>query len=62
MSGPIPCSSCGQPVPPGRLACPSCGALVASVSRIDAERVLDAEAGADAGPGPAAGAGAEGAG
>lgn len=33
MSGPVPCRSCGQPVPLGRLACPSCGALVASVSR-----------------------------
>jgi hypothetical protein len=35
MSGPIPCPSCGQPVPPGRLACPSCGALVASVARVE---------------------------
>ena len=35
MSGPVPCPSCGQPVPLGRLACPSCGALVASVSRVE---------------------------
>jgi hypothetical protein len=37
MSGPVPCRSCGQPVPLGRLACPSCGALVASVSRAEPE-------------------------
>lgn len=37
MSGPVPCRSCGQPVPLGRLACPSCGALVASVSRPEPE-------------------------
>jgi len=44
MSGPIPCPSCGEPVPPGRLACPSCGALVASVAR--------PEPAAAEGPGP----------
>ena len=25
MSGSVPCPACGRPVPPGRLACPSCG-------------------------------------
>lgn len=31
MSGSVPCPSCGQPVPRGRLACPACGTLVAAV-------------------------------
>ncbi len=31
MSGSVPCPNCGRPVPPGRLACPACGTLVASV-------------------------------
>lgn len=57
MSGPVPCPSCGQPVPAGRLACPSCGALVASVSRavpdVSVTPVPDAnvDAGGDAGGG-----------
>ena len=42
MSGPVPCRSCGQPVPLGRLACPSCGALVASVSRAEPEANAEA--------------------
>jgi hypothetical protein len=46
MSGSIPCPGCGQPVPPGRLACPSCGALVASVSRAGAADAPDAAGGA----------------
>jgi len=59
MSGPIPCPSCGQPVPPGRLACPSCGALVASVARVEPIAATgddDDLAGVppDAGPEPAA--------
>jgi len=29
MAGSIPCASCGTAVPPGRLACPACGTLVA---------------------------------
>jgi len=41
MSGPVPCPSCGQPVPLGRLACPTCGALVASVSRAEPEVVAE---------------------
>ena len=32
MAGSVPCANCGLPVPPGRLACPSCGTLVASVA------------------------------
>jgi hypothetical protein len=43
MSGPVPCRSCGQPVPLGRLACPSCGALVASVSRAEPEANVEPE-------------------
>ena len=31
MAGPIPCPSCGQAVPRGRLACPACGALIGQV-------------------------------
>ncbi len=31
MSGSIPCPSCGQSVPPGRLTCPACGSLVRPV-------------------------------
>jgi hypothetical protein len=30
MAGSTPCVSCGTAVPPGRLACPACGTLVAS--------------------------------
>jgi hypothetical protein len=35
MTGSVPCPICGLPVPQGRLACPSCGALVASVAHGD---------------------------
>ena len=57
MSGSVPCRSCGQPVPPGRLACPACGTLVASVSSpvVDAAPRLDPDPEAEPAvePGPA---------
>lgn len=41
----IDCASCGSAVPPGRLACPACGELLASVSgRVVAPRVVVREA------------------
>ncbi|TAK01617.1 MAG: hypothetical protein EPO36_04995 [Chloroflexota bacterium] len=47
MSGPVPCPSCGQPVPLGRLACPSCGALVAAVSRAESAPAAGPDPGVD---------------
>ncbi|HEX9551387.1 MAG TPA: hypothetical protein VF971_09855 [Candidatus Limnocylindrales bacterium] len=37
----MPCRSCGQPVPPGRLACPACGTLVAAVAQATPADVAD---------------------